>query len=452
MAIPVDFISLIKDIRGTSTDPLTGLPDNGKWFDVKDSHTKVNAAAAQVAINLAATTVVRDSATTQAAIALAAITAARDSATNSATTATTKATEANTYSGNALASQNAALASQQAAAASVVTASASVTAANSAITAAATAAASTAITVANDAATVAAAVIASTSASANLASTKATESASSAVLSANSATASATSATTSGNSATASAASASTASTAATTATTSKNAAVVAEGNALTYSTAASTSATNSGNSSIAAASSAGVATTKATEAGTQRSLAANWAIAAENIAVNDGVNPAGFSAYHWAKQAQSAVGGVTKISDLSDVPNLAGNGNTYLRVNSSATAIEFDVLTKEDVGLSFVNNTADIDKPVSSAAQTALNTKSSQADFDTAVARVTTLEDNTAGLTIQAAVALDPIRLLADKEIYTSTTQVLATLQNAALTTFGLLKAALAAETIGTY
>jgi hypothetical protein len=401
MAIPVDFISLIKDIRGTSTDSLTGLPVNGKWFDVKDSHTKVNAAAAQVAINLAASIVAKTSIDASTAVA------------------TTKATDASTYSANALVSQNAALVSQQAAAASEVTAGASVT---------------------------------SASASAATATTKASESASSAVLSANSATASATSATTSGNAATASAASASTASTAATTATTSKNAAVVAEGNALTYSTAASTSATNSGNSSIAAASSAGVATTKATEAGTQRSLAANWAIAAENIAVNDGVNPAGFSAYHWAKQAQSAVGGVTKISDLSDVPNLAGNGNTYLRVNSSATAIEFDVLTKEDVGLSFVNNTADIDKPVSSAAQTALNTKSSQADFDTAVARVTTLEDNTAGLTIQAAVALDPIRLLADKEIYTSTTQVLATLQNAALTTFGLLKAALAAETIGTY
>lgn len=462
-AVPVDFISLIKDIRGNLFDSSTGLPTNGKWFDIKGWHTAVGISATQVATNLAASVV------------------AKDSATASSATATTRATEASTYSANALASQAAALTSQQAAAVSVVAAStsataanASVTAANSAIAAAASAAttaantaataaantaaavaaaaATTATTVASAAATASAAAIASAVASANTASTKATDGAASAVLSANSATTAATSATNSANSATASAASVLTASSAATTATASKNAAIVAETNALTYSAAASTSATSSSNASSAAASSAGIATTKATEATTQRNLAANWAVAPESTLVNDGINPPGFSAYHWAQQAQATVGGVTKISDLSDVPPLAGAGNRYLRVNASGTAIEFDVLTKGDVGLTNVNDTSDINKPVSSATQTALDTKSSQAAFDTALARVTTLEDNTLGFTVQAAVSLDPIRLLADKEIYTSTTQALTTLQNAALTTFALLKAALAAETIGTY
>jgi hypothetical protein len=410
--VPVDFISLIKDIRGNLFDSSTGLPTNGKWFDIKGWHTAAGISATQVATNLAASVV------------------AKDSATASSATATTRATEASTYSANALASQQAAAVSMVAASTSATAANASVTAANSAITAA----------------------IASAVASANTASTKATEGAASAVLSANSATTAATSATNSANSATASAASVLTASSAATTATASKNAANTASTNALTYSAAASTSATSSSNASSAAASSAGIATTKATEATTQRNLAANWAIAPESTQVNDGINPAGFSAYHWAKQAQAAVGGVTKISDLSDVPDLAGAGSRYLRVNASGTAIEFDVLTKVDVGLTNVNDTSDVNKPISSAAQTALDTKSSQAAFDTALARVTTLEDNTLGFTVQAAVSLDPIRLLADKEIYTSTTQALATLQNAALTTFALLKAALAAETIGTY
>jgi len=397
----VDFITLIKDIRGNQFDPATGLPTNGKWFDIKGWHTTVGANATQVALDLVDTT------------------AAKVAAAASVSTATTKASDAALSAVNAAASLVSAQAVEQATSVSAVAASASATAAN---------------------------------ASANTATAKATESASSAVLAANSVTAAGTSATASATSATASATSATAAAASATSADGSKNAAVTSEGNALSYSNAANTSATSSINAASAAATSANTATTQAAAATTQRNLAANWAIAAEDLAVNDGVNPSGFSAYHWAKKAQSAVGGVQNIGDLGDVPALTGNANRYLRVNATATAVEYDTLTKEDVGLSLINNTSDVDKPVSSATQTALNAKSSQTEMNTTVTRVTTLEGNTAGLSVLAASGSDPVRLRADKAIYTAATQVLATLQNAELTTFALLKAALAAETIGTY
>lgn len=426
----VDFISLIKDVRGNQFDPGTGLPINGKWFDIKGWHTTVGSSAAQVATDLTATTAAKDSATTSAATATTKASDASTSATNaasSASTATAQAVVATTQAG--LATTNGA------AQVTLATTQAGLATTNGA------AQLSLATTQASNA-----------GASATTASTKATESASSATLAANSATAASTSKDASAASATASAASATSAATSATSATASKNAATTSEGNALTYSSTASTSATNAANSATASATSATTATTKATEAVTQRDLAADWAIAPENLAVNDGVNPSGFSSYHWAKQAQAAVGGVVKISDLSDVPALAGSANRYLRVNSGATAIEFDTLTKEDVGLTLVNNTSDANKPVSSATQSALNAKSSQAEMDTTVSRVTAVEDSTAGLSVEAAVGADPIRLLADKAIYTSATQALGSLQDAELTTFGLLKAALVAETIGTY
>jgi hypothetical protein len=195
---PVDFISLIKDIRGTQVDPATGLPTNGKWFDVKSWHDSLESAA----------------------IDLAAITEAKDSASASANTATNMAAEA-------LASKDAAVAS------------------------------------------------------------------------------------------------------------------------------------TN-------------IATNKATEATTQRGLASSWAIGEEDVTVSDGVHT-GFSAYHWAKKAAQVVGGVTKITDLTDFPTLVGAATKYLRVNATATAIEFDSLTKDDVGLSNADNTSDANKPVSSATLSAL-------------------------------------------------------------------------------
>lgn len=394
MAEPVDFISIIKDIRGNTFDPGTGLPLNGKWFDIKGWNTAVSAAATQVAADLVDVTA-------------------------KTATATTKASEASASAATALTYKDAAVVSELAAASSASAAAANVNTAGVAAT---------------------------------TATTKAAEAASSAVLAGNSVTSAASYATNASGSATTASDSAASASSSATTATTSKNAAVVAEGNALTYSSAASASATSASNASVAAASSAATATTKATEATTQRNFAADWAIKAEDVAVNDGTNPSGFSAYHWAKKAQAAVGGVQNISDLADVPALAGAANRYLRVNSGATAIEFDTLTQEDVGLANVNNTSDVNKPISSATQAALDTKSSQTEMNTTTSRVTALEGNTGGITTQAAGGSDPIRFQANKAVYTTAVQNLGTLQDAELTTYGLIKAALAAATIGTY
>ena len=411
MAIPVDFISLIKDIRGTNFDATTGLPTDGKWAQIKNWNTTAGISATQVATDLAATIV------------------AKNSASASAILATSEASEAIAASDASQKASAASLVSEKNAAASDAKATISATAS---------------------------AVSATTStASVSLAAAKATESLNSAGLSAGSATAATISATNSATSATASSVSATSAGISAAAATTSKNVAAVSEGNALTYSATASTAATNSANASIAAAASVTAADAKATEAATQKGLSANWAIGAEDLAITDGVRT-GFSAFHWATKAAAAVaalGGVTRFTQMLDAPTtLVGAANKYLRVNAGETLMEFDALTKSDVGLNLVDNTADADKPISTSTQTGLNGKSSQSDFTTGMLRVTALEGNTSGLSVQAAAGADPVRLLADKEIYTSTTQVLATLQNAALTTFGLLKAALAAETIGTY
>jgi len=52
------------------------------------------------------------------------------------------------------------------------------------------------------------------------------------------------------------------------------------------------------------------------------------------------------------------------------------GTANQFLRVNSSATAPEWDTITKADLGLGNVDNTSDANKPISTATQTALDGK----------------------------------------------------------------------------
>jgi hypothetical protein len=52
------------------------------------------------------------------------------------------------------------------------------------------------------------------------------------------------------------------------------------------------------------------------------------------------------------------------------------GTANQFLRVNSGATAPEWDTITKSEIGLGNVDNTSDSAKPVSTATQTALNLK----------------------------------------------------------------------------
>ena len=65
------------------------------------------------------------------------------------------------------------------------------------------------------------------------------------------------------------------------------------------------------------------------------------------------------------------------RFLQLTDTPTTySGQSLKVARVNVGETALEFDELTKSDVGLSNVDNTSDANKPVSTAQQTALNLK----------------------------------------------------------------------------
>lgn len=59
---------------------------------------------------------------------------------------------------------------------------------------------------------------------------------------------------------------------------------------------------------------------------------------------------------------------------ELTDLASFGAS--KYLRVNSGATALEFDALSSADVGLSNVDNTSDASKPISTLTQTALDLK----------------------------------------------------------------------------
>lgn len=70
------------------------------------------------------------------------------------------------------------------------------------------------------------------------------------------------------------------------------------------------------------------------------------------------------------------------RFTQLTDTPTTySGQSLKVARVNVGETALEFDSLTKDDVGLSDVDNTSDADKPVSTAQQTALDLKLDDAD-----------------------------------------------------------------------
>lgn len=63
-------------------------------------------------------------------------------------------------------------------------------------------------------------------------------------------------------------------------------------------------------------------------------------------------------------------------VDSYSALPSYPGNSLKYLRVNAAETGTEWHTLTKSDVGLSNVDNTADIDKPLSTATTLALSGK----------------------------------------------------------------------------
>ena len=355
-SVAKDFLDIIKDIRGTNFDT-DGTPLEGFWYDVKTWHTEVEADNATVAAAAAIVAadkalVAADTATTTAntATTVAAAAAAALSETNANVSANSSAT----YSSNALVSQN--LAADWAAKTTDIL----VDGVNYSAKHHATKAAASAGTASTDA----------TTATNNRSYTqewaaKAEDSPVSIAAGGNgtsdysayhySRKASVSSATAVASAATASA-------------------------DAITAASAASTATTaasNATSASITSTTNANTASTKSAEAVTARDAAYDWAQAAEDVGVNDGVNPAGFSAYHWSQKAAAVVGGITNFVDLSDVPGTyAGQSNKILRVNTPANGVEFFTIAKSDVGLSNVDNTSDANKPISSFTQTALDAK----------------------------------------------------------------------------
>lgn len=95
----------------------------------------------------------------------------------------------------------------------------------------------------------------------------------------------------------------------------------------------------------IAAPGAASAAAASATAAQTARDAARLWATQAEDVGVNDGVNPAGFSAYHWSQKAAAAAGG--GLLKISSNDTTAG----YLLAKLTAAATSGISLTETNDG-----------------------------------------------------------------------------------------------------
>ena len=104
-------------------------------------------------------------------------------------------------------------------------------------------------------------------------------------------------------------------------------------------------------------------------ESETARDWSNAWAQEAEDVPVNDGVNPSGFSAYHWAEKAKDNAGAVGVLSIVGLDPIVADN------VTDPSNPIVSWAGDKTDVGLGNVDNTSDLNKPISNATQVALDT-----------------------------------------------------------------------------
>lgn len=88
-----------------------------------------------------------------------------------------------------------------------------------------------------------------------------------------------------------------------------RDTAIAKAGEASDSADAAETSAENADNSAAGAFDSKNAAAASATGAVSARNAAYSWSSAAEDIPVDDGVNPSGFSAFHWAQKALAYVG-----------------------------------------------------------------------------------------------------------------------------------------------
>ena len=85
-------------------------------------------------------------------------------------------------------------------------------------------------------------------------------------------------------------------------------------------------------------------------------------------------------------------------------LPYLTGNGGGGGAVSSVNGLTGDVVLTKTNVGLEYADNTSDLDKPVSTATQTALDAKADDTDVSALTGRVTTNESDIASLQTDAS------------------------------------------------
>jgi hypothetical protein len=179
------------------------------------------------------------------------------------------------------------------------------------------------------------------------------------------------------------------------------SAASAASANGYATAAAASASAASTSESNAAAsASTAGGSASAASDASTKAGL---WAEEAVDVAVE----PGKYSAKHWAAKAADVVAGGV-ISDAttgsvttwssSKINTLLGGKEPSVTSGTSAQYWRGDkswqTLNSSAVGLGNVDNTSDLNKPVSTSAQTALNGKA---------ANTTTLTDGAAASTLPA-------------------------------------------------
>lgn len=86
---------------------------------------------------------------------------------------------------------------------------------------------------------------------------------------------------------------------------------------------------------------------------------------------------------YRWTGSAYSALGGALVLGETSSTAYRGDRGKTAYDHSQQMSGNPHNV-TKTDVGLGNVDNTADIDKPISTSQQTALNAKQDILQFDT--------------------------------------------------------------------
>jgi hypothetical protein len=85
--------------------------------------------------------------------------------------------------------------------------------------------------------------------------------------------------------------------------------------------------------------------------------------------------------AYFWGGSSW-IVSGFRNFLSLQDTPdNYSGESLKVVRVNAAETGLEFRALTKFDIGLGNVDNTSDLDKPISEDTQNALDLKLDASD-----------------------------------------------------------------------